>query len=297
MGGFSIPVILLPYATLFQSFAVQVSGAGMAGDLGHHQAVAVVVEVDLGDAGQGKIEARAEYIIGDVHDAAEDRQTRTVVGEQRDALGGFADDMIAVVLAVVAQTLLLQPSVHGGVDAVHACLVAGVLEIGVGVPLSTQGVDLGGDELADGGGHLQNPLLVAVGIYCVEVLKGVHLVGPIAEDGLLALQTAGGHRGLHRTVGGGGVDAVEGTAQEPLGQRFGLLFAQGGEAVGIVDGLAVTDEIQFHVWHSFSVFFRGFFSLYQVLPPNATFFCTRIPKKPLFWAFSTEFSVKVGGAG
>ena len=282
MGGFSILVILLPYATLFQSFTVQVSGAGMAGDLGHHQAVAVVVEVDLGDAGEGEVKAGAEHVVGDVHDAAEDGQTRTIVGEQRDALGGFADDVIAVVLTVVAQTLLLQPGIHRGVDAMHTRLVAGVLEIGVGVPLVTQGVHLGGDELADGGGHLQNPLLVAVGIYCVEVLKGVHLMSPVAENRLLALQAAGGHRGLHRTVGGGGVDAVEGTAQEPLGQRFGLLFAQGGEAVGIVDGLAVTDEIQFHVWHSFSVFFRGFFSLYQFPSPNATFFFVHVAKKPYF---------------
>lgn len=42
----------------------------MAGDLGHNQSVAVVVEVNFGDAGEGEIEARAKHIIGDVHNAA-----------------------------------------------------------------------------------------------------------------------------------------------------------------------------------------------------------------------------------
>ena len=230
--------------------------AGMAGDLGYHHAVAVVVEIDLGDTGQGKIEPRAEYIIGDVHNAAEDGQARTVVGEQGDAAGGVPNDVVAVILPVVAQTLLLQPRVHGGVDAMDACLVARVGKIGVGVPLVAQGGHLGGDELADGGGHLQDPLLFPFAVQCVEVLEGIHLVGPIAEDGLLAQQAAGGHGRLHGTVGGGGKDLLGRTVQEPLGQRLGLGVTQGGQAVGIVDGLAVADEIQFHSGHSFARFFH-----------------------------------------
>ena len=92
-GGRGACFILRRYATLFQTFTVQVSGAGMAGDLGNNQAVTVVMEIDFGDTGQGKIEAGAEYIIGDVHDAAEDGETGTVVGKQSDALGGVADDV------------------------------------------------------------------------------------------------------------------------------------------------------------------------------------------------------------
>ena len=67
--------------SLFQTLAIEVGGAGVYGDLRHHHAVAVVVEVDLGHTGQGKIKAGAEYVVGDVHNAAEDGQTRTVVGE------------------------------------------------------------------------------------------------------------------------------------------------------------------------------------------------------------------------
>ena len=69
----------------------------MAGNLGHHHTITVVVEIDLGDAGEGEIEAGAEHVVGDVHNAAENGQTRAVMSEQSDATGGVADDVIAVI--------------------------------------------------------------------------------------------------------------------------------------------------------------------------------------------------------
>jgi hypothetical protein len=47
-------------------------------------------------------------------------------------------------------------------------------------------------------------------------------------------------------VGGGGINLVHAVNDKTLGQSLGLLLSQGGQGVGIVDGVAVADVVQKH---------------------------------------------------